>query len=102
MIVILASTFTIANGEDRTAQIVGEVGFTLQQRTYKTGLPASAPVPEPFKKELAGACGGGVCEREGDELGPRRLRARASGTRWDVRAHACQRGPRAQQQQPHV
>ena len=38
----------------RTEERLLAVVYTLQQRTYKTGLPASAPVPEVFKKELAG------------------------------------------------
>lgn len=39
----------------RTEERLLAVVYTLQQRTYKTGLPAAAPVPEAFKKELAGA-----------------------------------------------
>lgn len=38
----------------RTEERLLAVVYTLQQRTYKTGLPAGAPVPEVFKKELAG------------------------------------------------
>lgn len=41
----------------RTEERLLAVVYTLQQRTYKTGLPASAPVPDVFKKELAGALG---------------------------------------------
>ncbi|KAL4439666.1 hypothetical protein ABPG75_002667 [Micractinium tetrahymenae] len=40
----------------RTEERLLAVVYTLQQRTYKTGLPASAPVPDVFKKELAGVC----------------------------------------------
>jgi hypothetical protein len=39
----------------RTEERLLAVVYTLQQRTYKTGLPASSAVPEGFKKELAGA-----------------------------------------------
>lgn len=39
----------------RTEERLLAVVYTLQQRTYKTGLPAAAAVPEAFKKELAGA-----------------------------------------------
>ena len=42
----------------RTEERLLAVVYTLQQRTYKTGLPAGAPVPEVFKKELAGGCWG--------------------------------------------
>lgn len=38
----------------RTEERLLAVVYTLQQRTYKTGLPASAPVPDVFKKEVAG------------------------------------------------
>lgn len=38
----------------RTEERLLAVVYTLQQRTYKTGLPANAAVPEVFKKELAG------------------------------------------------
>lgn len=38
----------------RTEERLLAVVYTLQQRTYKTGLPASAAVPEVFKKELTG------------------------------------------------
>ena len=38
----------------RTEERLLAVVYTLQQRTYKTGLPSNAPVPEVFKKELAG------------------------------------------------
>ena len=39
----------------RTEERLLAVVYTLQQRTYKTGLSAAAAVPEAFKKELAGA-----------------------------------------------
>lgn len=39
----------------RTEERLLAVVYTLQQRTYKTGLLASSAVPEGFKKELAGA-----------------------------------------------
>lgn len=39
----------------RTEERLLAVVYTLQQRTYKTGLSAAAPVPDAFKKELAGA-----------------------------------------------
>jgi len=39
----------------RTEERLLAVVYTLQQRTYKTGLPAAAAVPDAFKKELAGA-----------------------------------------------
>jgi hypothetical protein len=38
----------------RTEERLLAVVYTLQQRTYKTGLPAGAPVPDMFKKELSG------------------------------------------------
>lgn len=38
----------------RTEERLLAVVYTLQQRTYKTGLPATAAVPDVFKKELAG------------------------------------------------
>lgn len=38
----------------RTEERLLAVVYTLQQRTYKTGLPASAAVPDVFKKELTG------------------------------------------------
>ena len=38
----------------RTDERLLAVIYTLQQRTYKTGLPSNAPVPEAFNKELAG------------------------------------------------
>ena len=40
----------------RTEERLLAVVYTLQQRTYKTGQPASEAVPEGFKKELAGEC----------------------------------------------
>ena len=38
----------------RTDERLLAVIYTLQQRTYKTGLPANAGVPLSFNKELAG------------------------------------------------
>jgi hypothetical protein len=38
----------------RTEERLLAVVYTLQQCTYKTGLPSIAAVPEGFKKELAG------------------------------------------------
>ena len=54
------------NGKPRftpTEERLLAVVYTLQQRTYKTGLSAAAPVPDAFKKELAGAHAWLVCLR---------------------------------------
>ena len=40
----------------RTDERLLAVIHTLQQRTYKMGLPASSPVVEAFRRELAGVC----------------------------------------------
>lgn len=50
----------------RTEERLLAVVYTLQQRTYKTGLPAGAPVPEVFKRELAGGLNSEV---QGSSLG---------------------------------
>ncbi|KAL4854024.1 Transcription-associated protein 1 [Chlorella vulgaris] len=54
----------------RTEERLLAVVYTLQQRTYKTGLPSIAAVPEGFKKELAGVCK--ACGSR-DTTGPGRL-----------------------------
>ena len=57
----------------RTEERLLAVVYTLQQRTYKTGLPASAAVPEVFKKELAG--GGQAEGSDGQQIDVRCLPA---------------------------
>jgi transformation/transcription domain-associated protein len=51
MISELGSRFS-SRSDERLLSVV----YTLQQRTYKTPLPATAPVPDNFKRELAGVC----------------------------------------------
>lgn len=41
---------------NRTDERLLAVVHALGQRTYKTGLPPSAPIPETFKKELVNVC----------------------------------------------
>jgi transformation/transcription domain-associated protein len=40
----------------RTDERLLAVVYTLQQRTYRSPLPATSPVPDIFKRELAGVC----------------------------------------------
>jgi transformation/transcription domain-associated protein len=63
----------------RTDERLLAVIYTLQQRTYRTPLPAGAPVPEAFKKELAGVCA--ACSSK--ETAAAAAAAAATNAPWD-------------------